>query len=109
MSKDWRTVFRFANVGLAIAAIFFVFSRADHLTESWAGAWMFWASLPLCPGLFVFNVLKAGSELPVPDTALMWLVIAFCNYLFYAILGLIYVDLRERRGEPRPRIWFAKK
>ena len=109
MSKDWRTIFRFANTGLAISAIYLVFHEVNVLANSWTAVWMFWSSLLLCPGLFAFDLLEAGGELPVQATALVWLAIGFGNYLYYIALGAIYVDLRARRGEPRPRLWFAKR
>ena len=100
MSKDWQVILRFALVVLAVAAIYLVFSRTDHPAEIWAGVVMFWASLLICPGLFVFNLIVAGAELPIRDTGLVWLVIALTNCLFYSTLGLIYVDFRGRRGNP---------
>ena len=100
VSQDWRTILRFAIVGLAVAAIYFIFSRTDYLANSWAGVWMFFASLLLCPGLFVFNLVVAGSELPIQDSVLVWSVIALANCLFYSTLGLIYVDFRKGRGNP---------
>jgi len=49
MSKDWRTILRFAVVGVGIAIVFFVFDKTDFFAKSWAGIWMFWASAVIAP------------------------------------------------------------
>ncbi len=98
MSRDWRTILRFAVVGFVVAAIFCAFFKADSLAESWAAPWMSWASLVLCPGYFVFILAVAGGELPIPDSALVWLTIGLFNCLYYASIGAVYVDIRKPRG-----------
>src|SRR5207249_367575 len=79
MSRDWHTIFRFAVVGLVVAAMFCAFFKTDSLAESWAAAWMSWASLVICPGYFVFILAVAGGELPIPDSALVWVIIGLSN------------------------------
>ena len=98
MSKDWRTILRFAVAGLAAAAICCSFFKTDSLTESWAAIWMFWASLVACPGYFLFVLAAAGSELPMSDSALVWFIIGLINFAFYATIGAVYVDMRKPRG-----------
>jgi hypothetical protein len=99
MSKDWRTILRFAVVGIVIVIVFFVFNKTDFFTKSWAGIWMFWASLVICPAwFFVFVLVVDATELPVPDSALVWLIIGLVNCLYYASIGAVYVDMRKPRG-----------
>ncbi len=99
MSKDWRFILRFAIVGLAVAAMFCAFFKTDSLAESWAATWMSWASLAICPGYFAYILAVAGGELPIPDSALVWVIIGLSNCLFYAVVGAASIGMREpRRG-----------
>jgi hypothetical protein len=97
MSRDWRTILRFAAVGLAVAAVFCMFFKTDFLAESQAATWMSLASLLLCPGYFVFILAVAGGELPIPDSALVWVTIGFSNCLFYAVVGAASIGMRKPR------------
>src|SRR3989442_15292763 len=102
MSKDWRTILRFAVTGIGVAIVFFVFDKTDFFTKSWAGIWMFWASLVICPGYFAFILAVAGGELPIPESALVWVLIGLSNCLFYAVVGAACIGMREpRRGRFR--------
>jgi hypothetical protein len=99
MSKDWRVILRSAALGLAVAAIFCAFFKTDSLAESWAEPWMSWASLVICPGYFVYILAIAGGELPIPDSALVWVIISLSNCLFYAVVGAASIGMRKpRRG-----------
>src|SRR2546426_448286 len=99
MSKDWRIIVRCAVVGVVVAAIFCVFFKTDFLAESWAATWMSWASLVICPGYFAFILAVAGGELPIPESALVWVLIGLSNCLFYAAVGAACIGMREpRRG-----------
>src|SRR4029077_2308715 len=95
--KDWRIILRFAVVGLAVAGIFCAFFKTNSLSESWAAAWMSWASLVICPGYFVYGLAVAGGELPIPDSALVWVIIGLSNCLFYAVVGAASIGMREPR------------
>jgi hypothetical protein len=97
MRKDGSKILRFAVVGLAVAAIFCAFFKTDSLGESWAAVWMNWASLVACPGYFLFVLAVARSELPMSDSALVWLMIGVVNWLYYASIGVVYVDMRKSR------------
>ena len=97
MSKDWRKILGFAGMGLVIATVYFVFDRADFFTNRWVGMWMFWASLVICPGFFGLVILQAGSESPVSNPSLAWFVIGLINCLYYATIGVVYVDMRKPR------------
>ncbi len=98
MSQDWRYILRFAIVGLAVAAMFYAFFKTDSLVESCAATWMSWASLAICPGYFVYILAVAGGELPIPDSALVWLVIGPVNCFYYTSIGAVYVDMRKPRS-----------
>jgi hypothetical protein len=54
MSKDWRTILRFAVLGLAISVVFFAFLRIDTFRESSIAHGAMWAGSILCPGFFLF-------------------------------------------------------
>jgi len=98
MSQDWRYILRFAIVGLAVAAMFYAFFKTDSLVESCAATWMSRASLAICPGYFVYILAVAGGELPIPDSALVWLVIGPVNCFYYTSIGAVYVDMRKPRS-----------
>jgi hypothetical protein len=99
MSKDGRTILRFAVLGLVMAAVFFMFDKTDFFSKSWPGIWIFWASLVICPAwFFVFVVVVNATEVPVPDSALVWLIVGLVNCLYYATIGVVYVDMRKPRG-----------
>ena len=45
------------------------------------------------------GVPDAGGELPIPDSALVWVIIGLSNCLFYAVVGAASIGMREpRRG-----------
>jgi hypothetical protein len=98
MSRDWRTILRFAVVAIGIAIVFFVFDRADLFSKGRIGNWMFWASLVACPGYFISVLDVAGSEQPVQNVELMWLVIGLANFVLYAVLGAVYARFRNWRA-----------
>ncbi len=97
MSKDGRIILRFAVAGLAVAAIFCVFFKTAWLAESWAAGWMSVASLVACPGYFAMLLMVAGDESPVSNPTLAWLIIGLVNCLYYASIGVVYVDMRKPR------------
>lgn len=98
MSRDWRTILRFAAVGLAVAAVFCMFFKTDFLAKSQAAAWMSLASLVICPGYFVFILAVAGGELPIPDAVLVWFTIGLSNCLSYAVVGAASIGMRKPRS-----------
>jgi hypothetical protein len=99
MSKDWRTILRFAVAGIGIAIVFFVFNKTDFFSMGRAGIWMFWASLVICPAwFFVFVLVVNATELPVPDSALVWFLIGLFNCFYYMAIGAVYVDVQKPRG-----------
>jgi hypothetical protein len=99
MSRDRWTILRFAILGLAIAAIFFAFFKTNYLAESWSGIWIFWASPVICPRYFLFALVVDATELPIPDSALVWLIIGLINFAFYAVVVAAIVGLRRKRDE----------
>jgi hypothetical protein len=51
-----------------------------------------------CKWFFVFVVVVNATELAVPDSALAWLIVGLVNCLYYASIGVVYVDVRKPRG-----------
>ena len=98
MSRDWRTIFRFAILGLAIAAVFFMFLETNLLVDIPMLGWAFGAALLFCPGIIPYAWWMAAGELPVQNVKLMWLVIGLINFVFYAALGAAYVRVRTWRA-----------
>ncbi|SRR6266852_6941235 len=99
MSKDWRTILRFATLGLAITAFFLVFDRIDFFSKSWIEIWIFWASLVICPGLFGLALLEGGGELPMSDSGLVWFVVGLVNFAFYAVVRGAFLAWRKKPDE----------
>jgi len=98
MSQDWRYILRFAIVGLAVAAMFYAFFKTDSLVESCAATWMSWASLAIGQDISCTSWPLRGGELPIPDSALVWLVIGPVNCFYYTSIGAVYVDMRKPRS-----------
>jgi hypothetical protein len=96
MSKDWRTICRFALLGLAIAAVFFGISETDPAPGSAFALWTGGATLILCPGSFLF-ILAIDIEPQTTGFAIMWLIIGLINCAIYAVIGAAYVGLRKKR------------
>jgi len=95
MKEDSRTILRFAVLGLVIGVVFCVFDKADFFSNSWVGALTFWVSIVICPAFFVQVMIVAGGELPLSNPTLWWFVIGLVNCLYYALIGLVYVDMRK--------------
>jgi hypothetical protein len=95
MSKDWRTIFRFALLGLAIAAVFLGISETDPTPGSAFALWIGGASLILCPGSLLF-VIAFDIEPQTTAFAIMWLIIGLINCGVYAVVGAAFVGLRKR-------------
>jgi hypothetical protein len=99
MSKDWRTICRFSLLGLAIAAIFFVYFETDPPPGSSMALWTGVAALFLCPGGLLF-VTAIDIEPQTFPFAIEWLVIGLINAALYAVIGAAYVGLRKKPDRP---------
>jgi hypothetical protein len=96
MSKDWRTIFRFAVLGLVIATVFFGLSEMDPAPGSFVALALGGATLLLCPGSLLF-VLAIDIEPKTTGFAIMWLIIGLINFAVYAAIGAAYIGLRKKR------------
>jgi hypothetical protein len=99
MNKDWRTILRFAIVGLSIATVFFTLFESKLLVDNSTPVWTHGAALILCPGFIPFAWWMAAGELAVQNVELMWLIIGLINYLLYGALGAVYVRFRNWGAE----------
>jgi hypothetical protein len=99
MSKDWRTILRFAVLGLAVAAVFFGVSEMDPAPGSSVALVLGAATLLLCPGSLLF-VTAIDIEPQTAGFALMWLIVGLINCAVYAVIGAAYVGLRKKREGP---------
>jgi hypothetical protein len=95
MSKDWRTILRFAVLGFVIAAVCFGFSELDPTPGSAFALWTGGATLILCPGSLLF-VRAFDIEPQTTGFVFMWLIIGLINCAVYAVIGAAYVGLRKR-------------
>jgi hypothetical protein len=96
MSKDWRTIVRFAFMGAAITAVCVAY---QVLTDS---------SPPSprdMPLLLIFMILCPGSFLTIPlidiETGtggfyVLWTFVALIDAALYALVGAAYVGLRKK-------------
>jgi hypothetical protein len=96
MSKDWRSILRFALLGLAIAGAFFGYFETDPPPASSMSFWTAGASLVLCPGSLLF-VTAFDIEPQTSAFVVMWLIIGLINVGLYAVIGAAYVGLRKKR------------
>jgi len=96
MTWDWRTIFRFALLGLAIASVSFGISEADSTPGSSVAIWIGVATIILCPGSLFF-VTNFDIEPQPTGFAVMRLIIGLINFAVYAVIGVVYVGLRKKR------------
>ena len=96
MTRDWRTIFRFALLGLAIASVSFGISEADPTPGSSVAIWIGVATIILCLGSFLF-VTNFDIEPQTTGFAIMWLIIGLINFAVYAVIGAAYVGLQKKR------------
>jgi len=96
MSKDWRTILRFAAAGFAITGTYVLY---QVLTDS---------SPPPPPNMLVltlFTILCPSCLLTVPPFDIeigtpgfypLWTIVAIINAMLYAIISAVYVGLRNK-------------
>jgi len=94
LSKDWRIIFRFALLGLAIATVFFGISETDPAPGSSFALWIGGATLILCPGSLLFLTVF-DIEPQTTGFAIMWVITGLINCAVYAVIGAAYVGLRK--------------
>ena len=99
ISRDSRTIIRFAVAGAAIAAIVAVLLFAylkSHPPDNWITTGTALVAVVLCPGFILF-VWAAGIELEVPSLSVVWLSVTVINLVLYGAGGAAYVKLRNWR------------
>jgi hypothetical protein len=98
MSKDWRTILRFAVLGFVIASVFFGYFETDPPPGSSLALLAGGAALFLCPGSLLF-ALGIDIEPQTMGFAIEWLIIGLVNFAVYAVVGAAFVGLRKKRDE----------
>jgi hypothetical protein len=96
ISRDWRTILRFAVLGLAIAAIFSGFSEMDPAPGSFVALVLGVATLLLCPpSLLTFPLIDV--DVGTGGFYVVLMVVALLNAALYAAIGSAYVKIRKKR------------
>ncbi len=95
MSKDWRTILRFAALGLAIAAGIYAYFAFLTVRTTDLDILVGKVSLILCPPSLLC-LLYCGHDIVTGPNAGIWGVIALTNAALYAMVGGAYVGLRAR-------------
>jgi hypothetical protein len=99
MSKDWKIIFRFAALGLAIGAIF---PAQQALIDSGTRNLSMDAVLfVLCPvsllfmplSVYFFEAAEAGS----PGFYMLWALVSLANAALYTVIGAAYVGIQKKR------------
>ncbi|MGB2899061.1 MAG: hypothetical protein WBB89_07340 [Candidatus Acidiferrum sp.] len=100
MSKDWRTILRFAVMGLVITAVFVAYQvLTDSSPPPPPNISLILMFMVLCPPSFLTIPLidvEIGSEGFYP----LWSIVALMNAVLYAVIGAAYVGLRKKREGP---------
>jgi hypothetical protein len=91
--KRRQLMLRFAVLGLAIAAAFFVYFETDPRPESLPALWAAGIAFALCPGSLLF-VTWIDIEPQTTAFAIMWLVIALINFALYGAIGGVVGQFR---------------
>ena len=99
MSKDWRIVFRFAALGLAIAAGIYTYFAFFAVRSTDLDILVGEVSLILCPPSLLC-LWYCGHDVATGFAAAIWSVIGPLNAALYALIGAAYVGLRKKPGEP---------
>ena len=103
MSKDWRTILRFAVLGPVISIASFVYipaaARAWPSMPAWAGMW----TLVLSPGTALFAAAIDVEQMTMRGWVLMWLFAGLLNFPVYAAIGAVFVGLRRLAGAASTR------
>ena len=96
MSKDRRTIFRFAAVGLGINVVWIVYQMLANPSP--------WSSLNnllsvifmiLCPPvLLTFPLIDV--EIGTGGSYVVWMVVALLNAALYGVIGSAYVRMRKK-------------
>jgi hypothetical protein len=97
MSRDWWIILRFAILGLVVATVFFAFFETKALAGTPVAVWVIGAAAILCPGFLPF-IWAAAVEMDIPNLRIIWLIVGLINCVVYAVLGAIYVRLRNWRA-----------
>jgi len=102
MDKDWRTIFRFALLGLASAAVVMMMQfAADSSSPNYslvaAGVLLCPASLLLAP---VFVWFFEAAEVGTVGFYVLWAVVGLANAGIYTLIGAAYVGLRKKPEGP---------
>ena len=103
MSKDWRTILRFAALGLAFAV---VAAGYEALSSSFhSDVKVDAVSLVVCPAELLLLPLFAwffeAAEAGTSGFYFLWSLTAFANAAIYAIIGAAYAGLRKKpNGSP---------
>jgi hypothetical protein len=101
VSNDRNTILRFAAVGFGIAVVFVAFlmlvqpspwSRLSNILSA-----MFMILCP--PVLLTFPLLDV--EIGTGGFCVLSMMVAFLNAGLYAVIGVAYLGLREKQGDPR--------
>jgi hypothetical protein len=95
LSKDWRTIMRFALVGFALGVV----GSASSLTSDMSTVAVSFLLCPaalLCAPLFAwaFEAAEAGTS----GFYLLWTLVAVINAVLYALIGAAFVGLRKKPG-----------
>ena len=100
MSRDWRTVFRFAAVGLGIFVVWIVYNTlTDPLPWSRLNNILSVIFIILCPPVLLTFPL-VDTEIGTGGLYVVWMVVALVNAALYAVIGSVYVGLRKKREGP---------
>jgi hypothetical protein len=98
MTKDRRTVFRFAAVGLGVPAVWGVYQMLVN-PSSWSplNSFLSVIFMILCPPV-VLTFPFVDVEVSNGGAYVVWTVVAILNAALYSGLGSAYVRMRKKRG-----------
>jgi hypothetical protein len=98
MSKDWRTILKFALLGLAFAVLAAGYEATSQSSHS--NVMVDAVLLVVCPAALLLAPLFVWSfeaaEVGTSGFYLLWSLTALANAALYAIVGAAYVGLRRK-------------
>ena len=97
ISRDSRTILRFAGGGFGAVGLALVCLLTYQLTESTVRNWLVVVAVCFCPALLLIaRDFYIAEQLTRGGWALVLLLVAVTNCLLYSLIGIIYVLLRKR-------------
>ena len=100
MTKDWRTILKFAGSGLTVPLVIYIYSLSiDYTKPTTAFDFVLGiVMLILCPPSLL-GALCIDCEVGTGAGVVLWCLVGLSNAVLYGLVGMLYVGFRKKRQE----------